>query len=166
MSLRFPCVVLVGALLQAGCGPASEEPGDRLGLEVFMSRAVADELGAFQIVVLPEGRSRRCADLQRTCLNQSVKSSEPLVIESAEGKTGRALIFPSQLSGGNQELGVKMPVGRNYLLYIEALSRSTPPRLLGSSCNYVEAVNGTDNGMVLTQYINLTSVECNPTFPP
>jgi hypothetical protein len=167
MSPRSSCFLLLSALLAAGCGTSSDVPGNRLGMEVYMSRAVADELGAFQVVVLPSGRSRRCADLQRTCLNQSVKASDPLVIEAADGKTGRALLFPTQLSSaGSQELGVDVPVGRDYVVVIEALSRATPPRFLGSSCNYLEAVNGTRNEPLLAQPITLTSVECDPTFPP
>jgi hypothetical protein len=49
---------------------------------------------------------------------------------------------------------------------IEALSRSSPPRFLGSSCNYLGAVNARGNAPLIAASITLTESECNPTFVP
>ena len=164
MTPRTSLLVLLGATLAAGCGAEPSCPGASLGLDVLMDRAVADELGAFQVVVLPEGQSRRCAELQRTCLNQQVKANEPLVLQGPDGKKARALRFEAGLSGGAQELAVDIPVGRDYVVIIEALSRSSPPRFLGSSCNYLPEVSASQNNPVIAAPMTLTPVDCNPTF--
>ena len=166
MSPRTSLLVLLSATLAAGCGAEPASSGASLGLDVYIDRAVADELGAFQVVVLPEGQSRRCAELQRTCLNQQVKEDEALVLQGPDGKKGRALRFEAGISGGAQELAVDIPVGRDYVVLIEALSRSTPPRFLGSSCNYLESVSATRNEPLIAAPITLTAGECDPTFAP
>jgi hypothetical protein len=169
MTPRTCLLVLLGATLAAGCGAEPSSSGTRLGLDVLIDRAVADELGAFQVVVLPEGQSRVCAELQRTCLNQQVKADEPLLLQGPDGKKARALRFEAGLSGGaggSQELAVDIPVGRDYVVIIEALSRSSPPRFLGSSCNYLESVSASRNDPLIAAPITLTGGECDPTFAP
>lgn len=166
MSPRPSLLVLLGATLAAGCGAGPPSSGNRLALELSISRAVADELGAFQVVVLPEGQSRRCGDLQRTCLNQQVEPEEALVLQGPDGTKARALRFEAGLQGGAQELAVDIPVGRDYVVVIEALSRSNPPRFLGSSCNYLESVSATRNEPLIAAAITLTAGECDPTFAP
>ncbi|WNG35867.1 hypothetical protein F0U61_20950 [Archangium violaceum] len=166
MSPRTSLLVLLSAPLVAGCGAEPASSGASLGLDVHIDRAVADELGAFQVVVLPEGRSRRCAELQLTCLNLQVKQDKALVLRGPDGKEGRALRFEAGLAGGAQELAVDIPVGRDYVVIIEALSRSTPPRFLGSSCNYLESVSATRNEPLIAAPITLTAGECDPTFEP
>lgn len=166
MNPRTSLLVLLGAALAAGCGAESSSSSARLGLDVLIDRAVANELGAFQVVVLPDGQSRRCAELQRTCLNQQVKTDEALILQGPDGKKGRALRFNAVLSGGAQELAVDIPVGRDYVVLIEALSSSTPPRFLGSSCNYLESVSATRNEPLIAASITLTAGECDPTIAP
>lgn len=161
-----PFLLLLGATLAAGCGAEPPSSGNSLALELSISRAVADDLGAFQVVVLPEGKSRRCADIQRTCLNQQVQQQEALVLQGPDGKKGRALRFPAGLQSGAQELAVDIPVGRDYVVVIEALSRSNPPRFLGSSCNYLESVSAARNEPLIAAAITLTEVACDPTFAP
>ncbi|WNG25708.1 hypothetical protein F0U62_18045 [Cystobacter fuscus] len=157
---------LLGATLALGCG-APPESGTALGLELRLSQSVASAVGAFQVVVLREGRERRCADLQRACVQQQVKSDELVVIQGPDGKKGRALRFSAALSsGGTQELGADIPVGRDYVVIIEALSRDNPPRFLGSSCNYLESVSATRNEPLIAAPITLTAVECDPTIAP
>lgn len=166
MTPRTRLLALLGATLAAGCGAEPPSSGARLGLDVLIDRAVADELGAFQVVVLPEGQSRRCAELQRTCLNQQVEADEPLLLQGPDGEKARALRFEAGLSGGAQELAVDIPVGRDYVVVIEALSRSSPPRFLGSSCNYLESVSASRNAPLIAAPITLTGGECDPTFAP
>ena len=173
MSPRLPpslswCVLPSAALLLAlGCG-APAEPG--LGLELRMSQAVASEIGSFQVAVMAEDRTRSCADLQRTCLNQQVRSDELLQISGADKRPVRALRFTAALTGtapASQQLNVDIPVGRKYVVVIEALSRASPPRFLGSSCNYLESVSATRNEPLIAAPITLaTSNTCDPTFAP
>lgn len=166
MTLRTSLLVLLGSTLAAGCGGEPSSSGASLGLDVLMDRAVADELGAFQVVVLPNGQSRVCAELQRTCLNLQVKADEPLLLQGPDGKKGRALRFEAGLSGGAQELAVDVPVGRDYVVVIEALSRANPPRFLGSSCNYLATVSASRNEPLIATPITLTPGECDPTIAP
>jgi hypothetical protein len=166
MSPRPSLLLLLGTTLAAGCGAEPPSPGNRLALDLSISRAVASEVGAFQVVVLPEGKSRRCGDLQRTCLNQQVEQGEALMLQGPDGTKARALRFNAGLQSGAQELGVDIPVGRDYVVVIEALSRSNPPRFLGSSCNYLESVSAARNEPLIATAITLTAVECDPTFAP
>ncbi|WNG16146.1 hypothetical protein [Cystobacter fuscus] len=166
MSPRPFLSLLLGATLALGCG-APSEAGTGLGLELRMSQAVASEVGAFQVVVLRDGRERRCAELQRACVQQQVKSEELVVLQGPNGKKGRALRFPAALSeGGTQQMSADIPVGRDYVVIIEALSRTNPPRLLGSSCNYLDSVSATRNEPLIAAPITLTAVECDPTIAP
>ena len=163
MNLR-PSLLLLGATLALGCGAPSAGPG--LGLDIYLSRAVADELGAFQVVVLPDGRSRKCAELQSTCLNQQIKSTDALLIQGPDGKEVRAARFPVNLTSSAQQLELDVPVGRDYVVVIEALSRSSPPRFLGSSCNYLETVSATHNDPLIATPITLAANSCDPTISP
>jgi hypothetical protein len=161
MSLRKPALLLLAALSAAGCGAPSET---RLALDMSIEQAVADDVGFFQVVVLPEGRTRQCTEVQRTCINQQVDLDELLVLRSASGQEGRALRFSADLQGGTQGIAVDVPVGRNYLLVIEALSRGSPPQFLGSSCNYVDTVNANLNEPLLAAPLTLRNVACDPTI--
>lgn len=165
MNPRSLLRLLAGTTLLLGCGAPSSS-GRSLGLELLLDRAVADELGSFQVVVLPQGQSRRCADLQSTCLNQQVKPTDALLLQGADGKQSHALRFTADLSGGAQQLQVDVPVGRDYVVVIEAISKSSPSRFLGSSCNYLDAVSATHNDPLIAAPITLTANACDPTFPP
>ncbi|XXF80497.1 hypothetical protein P2318_12320 [Myxococcaceae bacterium GXIMD 01537] len=170
MSPRPSFLTLLGLTLAAGCGPAEPATeGARFGLELTVERAVAGQLGSFQVVVLPSGQSRNCTEIQRTCLRTQVKPDEPLTIRDASGRETRALKLGANIQGTTvrtQDLTVEVPVGRDYALVIEALSTDNPPRFLGSSCNYLREVNAGVNQPVLAAPMTLTTVECDPTFAP
>jgi hypothetical protein len=163
MSLRTPLLLLLGATL-AACGAEAPSSGARLGLDVMLDRAVADELDSFQVAVLPDGRSRSCTELQQSCLKERVRAEELLMLRGPNGKESRAPRFSVGLQGGVQELSVEVPVGTDYVVVIEAISRHTPPQLLGSSCNYLAQVNATRNEPLLAAPITLTPMPCDPTF--
>ncbi len=170
MSPRPSLLLVLGLTLGAGCGP-SEPPltGARFGLELTLDRAIAGQLGAFQVVVLPNGQSRNCTELQRTCLRTQVKQDELLVLRDSSGRELRALRLPANVQGTtirSQELMLEVPVGRDYALVIEALSTDNPPRFLGSSCNYLQEVNTGQNEPVLTAPMTLAEGSCNPSFDP
>lgn len=163
-------LALLGLTLTAGCGPTeSESSGARFPLGLVIDGAVASQLGAFQVVVLPNGQSRDCTKIQTTCLNQQVKLEDAVMLRDATGHEARALRIAANIQGTTvrtQDFTMEVPVGRDYALVVEALSADTPPRFLGSSCNYLQVVSAGQNPAVLTAPMTLTSVECNPSFGP
>lgn len=170
MSPRPSLLITVVSALAAGCGPVEpDSSGARFGLELTVEQAVVGQLGAFQVVVLPEGQSRDCTAIQRTCLRTQVKADEPLVLRDSSGRELRALRVPANVQGTTirtQGLMVEVPVGRDYALVIEALSSDVPPRFLGSSCNYLREVNAGQNEPVLAAPITLVDGDCDPSFDP
>jgi hypothetical protein len=166
MNPRLPALALLTLTLAAGCGGESSSDAAPFGVDLVMSQAVADEVGTFQLVVLPDGRQRVCTDIQKLCLRQQVKQDEALVLSDGQGAKGRALRFPANLTGSAQDVSIEVPVGRDYVLVIEAISRAAPPRFLGSSCNYLPEVNASRNDPVLAAPMTLNAVDCDPTFDP
>ncbi len=159
-------LALLTLWLATGCGPESSPDTGAFGWELLVDKAVADQASAFQIVVLPNGKQRDCAELQKTCLKQQVKTNEPLMLRDAKGSEARALRFLVNLNGGtSQDVTIEAPVGRDYALIIEAMSKTSPPGFLGSSCNYLtEGVKAGRNSPLLAAPITLTAVDCDPTF--
>ncbi|MBN1204641.1 MAG: hypothetical protein JXB05_06925 [Myxococcaceae bacterium] len=166
MSLRTFALPLLTLTLASGCGEAPPSDAGLFAVELSLSQTVAEQLAAFQVVVLPNGRQRDCEEIQKRCLREQVRQNEALVLRDGQGAEGRALRFPANLSGSAQDVSIEVPVGRDYALVIEALSGDTPPRFLGSSCNYLTEVNASRNAPVLAAPITLTPVECDPTFSP
>jgi hypothetical protein len=167
MNLRPPALALLALTLTAGCGEAPPSDGPRFGVEVLVDKAVAGELDAFQLVVLPNGKQRDCTEIQKTCLRDQVRQTEALMLKDGNGAEARALRFPVNLSGTgttSQDVSIEVPVGRDYALIIEALSGDSPPHFLGSSCTFLPEVNATRNEPVLATPMTLNSVACDPTF--
>lgn len=167
MNSRPFALALLALPLALGCGGASSSNTAFFGLDLVVDKAVADQLGSFQVVVLPRGKTYDCAEVQKTCLRQQVQPNDPLVLSDGKGFEGRALRFPVNLSGvsaTSQDVSIEVPVGRDYALVIEAVSNDAPPRFLGSSCNYLPEVSASQNNPVIAAPMTLTSVDCNPTF--
>lgn len=154
----------LGVLL-LGCGPDTGSDTLPVGLEVTLSRAVASQVGAYQVSVLKDGTKRNCAELQRTCLSTQVEPDALLELRDGNGKSGRTLRFPSAAGGAAMGLAVDVPVGRDYALVIEALTADTPTRFLGSSCNYLRVVNVGQNATLVAAPIELNPQDCDPVFP-
>jgi hypothetical protein len=155
--------------LAAGCGEDSTPGSGRFGWELLVDKAVASQLSAFQVAVLPGGKQRNCTEIQKLCLRSQVKLDELLVLHDGKGAEGRALRFPVNLSGTgvtSQEVSVEVPVGRDYVLVIEGISADSPPQFLGSSCNYLQEVNASRNDPVIAAPMTLTTVACDPTIGP
>ncbi|WP_233595732.1 MULTISPECIES: hypothetical protein [Corallococcus] len=159
------CLLLTWGAVLGGCGPEAAPDAMPVGLEITLSRAVASQVGAYQVAVLKDGAKRNCTELQRTCLSAQVESGALLELEDADGKSGRTLRFASAPGGASMELAVDVPVGRDYALVIEALSADTPTRFLGSSCNYLREVNAGRNAALVAAPIELTEQACDPVFP-
>ncbi|CAM4441940.1 hypothetical protein HRD49_10920 [Corallococcus exiguus] len=161
--MRRPTLLMLALL--AGCGPDATSEALPLGLDITLSRAVASQVGAYQVAVLKDGTKRNCTELQRTCLSSQVSSSDLLELKDADGNSGRTLRFPSAPGGAAMGLSVDVPVGRDYALVIEALTADTPTRFLGSSCNYLRVVNSGTNATLVAAPIELTTQSCDPVFP-
>jgi hypothetical protein len=162
----FPSALLV-LTLAAGCGEESSPGEARFGVDLLVDRAVAADLSSFQLAVLPDGQRRNCTEIQKLCLSQQVKVSELLILRNSQGSQGRVLRFPVNLTGTgvtSQDVTLEVPVGRDYALVIEGLSQDNPPRLLGSSCNYLPEVNASRNDPILAAPMTLISVDCDPTI--
>lgn len=169
MSPRTLLSLLWGVTLCAGCGVPEEAPDEGLGFELRMSQAVASDVGSFQLVVLRDSPELQCDKLQSRCLREQVRTQDLVLLEGPDGKKARALRFSAALTEGYQSTRVGLPVGRDYLVIIEALSRTSPPRFLGSSCNHLRTVSATGNPNLVTNEINLANapaVDCNPTIEP
>ncbi|NOK19898.1 hypothetical protein [Corallococcus carmarthensis] len=161
--MRRPALLILALL--SGCGPDVAPAPLPLGLELTLSRAVANQVGAYQVAVLKDGAKRNCTELQRTCLSTQVDPGDLLELKDADGNTGRTLRFPSAPGGAAMGLAVDVPVGRDYALVIEALTADTPTRFLGSSCNYLREVNSGTNATLVAAPIELTPQACDPVFP-
>ena len=168
MSPRPLPLALLALSLAAGCGGDAPAGSGHFGWELLVEKAVADQLSAFQVAVLPNGKQRNCTELQKQCLRSQVKLDELLMLHDGKGAEGRALRFPVNLSGTDsttQEVSIEVPVGRDYALVIEGVSTDNPPQFLGSSCNYLPEVNANRNTPVLAAPMTLTPVACDPTIP-
>ncbi len=169
-------LVLVGPSLAFGCGGgdgdvSSEDPGgNRLGFEIHASRAVLGDVGAFQLSLRKSNGGRNaCAGLTQTCLHEQVQLSE-LVSFTAAGGSARALRVGVRLTaeGEYQTQNVELrdvPVGRDYGLVVEALTRTDPPQLLAISCSPGIEVRRGENALVIAQPLDLPDggpVACNP----
>ncbi|HYH99463.1 hypothetical protein [Hyalangium sp.] len=167
MSPRTVPFALLVLTLAAGCGEEFSPGEARFGVDLLVDKAVAADLSAFQLAVLPNGKERNCTEIQKQCLSLQVKANELLILRDGQGTQGRVLRFPVNLTGSgvtSQDVAIEVPVGRDYALVIEGLSQDNPPRLLGSSCNYLPEVNASRNDPILAAPMTLLSVDCNPTI--
>ena len=154
---------LAGSAAFFGCGGGEanldQGPGGAVGFEIFVSRAWLDQIGAFQLALVKNGSQYSCEELQRTCLIEAQLPADALVrVEDADGKSHRALIVPVDLqtSGSSRVQDTTLrnvPVGKDYKLIVEALSKESPPRLLGSSCTLNVEVRTGNNERVSTNPI-------------
>ncbi len=152
----FACLVLL-----ASCGPAvGPDDTGGFGLDLFISRAVADRVGAFQVAVLPNGRSFDCNELVKTCLKGQVSAEQLAKVTGPDGKPHPVALFEATLGDGGtvvtQDVVVGgIPVGKDYAVVIEALTRDSPRRVLGSSCNYQPEIRTGSNERLIANAIKL-----------
>ncbi len=164
--------LLASALFATGCGeaPGGGEGGD-VGFELYVSRAVIEEVGAFQLSLRKKGSgSNACTGLTQGCLRDQLDSLNELVsFTNSEGRDARAMRVSVSLTteGEFQTQDVVMrdvPVGRDYGLVVEALSKSDPPQLLAISCRPNVEVRR-ENTLILAQPLDLPEggpVACDP----
>jgi hypothetical protein len=134
-----------------------------------VQRAAFDQIGSFQVAVVTNQPANvpDCAAAQKKCLVSQIEPTALARIAGADGKPHLAAIFPSTLGdGGTQDLNVSgIPVGKDYAVVIEALSRTSPPTLVGSSCNFVKEISSGKNTTLIAGAITTDAgVACDPRF--
>ncbi|MGA9520206.1 MAG: hypothetical protein WBV82_02005 [Myxococcaceae bacterium] len=178
---RMCALSAAAALGLASCdGGGDSGPGEAaLGFDLYVSRAVMDHVGAFQFALLRDADKYDCAQITSTCLNDNENVGEDAIVplKDARGDPHPALVFSAELLGPNdggsrtQDVMLRgVPVGGDYQLVIEALSRSNPPRLLGSTCHRVVEVRAGENPRITPNPIKLVTPdggvdEANPGIP-
>lgn len=156
--------VLAAALLVCGCGPA--EP--TLGFDVSIS-ALTQDIGSLQISILTRGSKIDCDAVTQNCLVTQFPADRFVRVKDAAGTEHQALTFPLNLkpSGANsaQDVSVQgIPVGKDYAVVIEALSKKSPPELAGSSCTFISEINPGLNPTAVANVIKPPTVPlaCDP----
>ncbi len=152
------------------CGPRENAP--QLEFDFVVSALLADMISALQVSVVTKGQSLGngdCVAVQATCLVNQVSANRFIRVQDANGAERRALVFPLNLTAGattsSQDVTVQgIPLGRDYGLIIEALSKDSPPMLAGSSCNYLQEITAGSNPKKLAITIRPLSppVNCDP----
>lgn len=150
------------------CGP----PQPQLQFDFVLSALLADQISSLQVSIVSEGKklgAGNCVAVQSTCLVDQITADRFLRVQDANGVEHKALVFPLSLkpSGGNsaQDVTVRgIPPGKDYGLVIEALTKDTPPKLAGSSCNYLQDISPGTNPTKLAIPIAAlkTPVACDP----
>lgn len=167
MSRRLACTLALVSL--CACGPETHEPGFDLTLAV--TRGLLDQIGAFQVSVVTSDATLDCVAVEKKCLVGQVDASRFIPVRDASGKQARALLFPIKLVAGTpntQDISVQgVPLGKDYAVVVEALSKDSPPRLAGSSCNYVREVTAGTNAAIFAHISLLTpAASCDPRVTP
>lgn len=161
--------LLCTALLSlTACGPAGA-PGDGFDIQLVVSRGLLDQISAFQIALVTQGASLDCVAVQKACLKDQVAASRFVPLKDAAGAPQKALRFPISLTPGTpntQDASLRdLPLGRDFALVVEALSKDAPPRLAGSSCNYVKELTAGTNPTVFAKIEMLpTPASCDPSL--
>ncbi|MEW5739657.1 MAG: hypothetical protein AB1938_12060 [Myxococcota bacterium] len=162
-------LLALGTLAFLGCGPAAA-PGDGFDIQLVVSRGLLDQISAFQVALVTQGASLDCVAVQRACIKDQVDSARFVPVKDGAGMTHQALRFPISLTTGTpntQDVSLRdLPLGRDYALVVEAVSKDSPPRLAGSSCSYVKELTAGTNMTVFARVEMLaTPASCDPTLP-
>ncbi len=162
------------ALVLVACGPAPRATEPQLAFSFAISAALADTIAELQVSLLSRGKSLAggdCLEVQKTCLvsRSDVTTDRFIKVQDASGAEHLALRFPLNLTAGTtnstQDVSLRgVPLGKDYALVIEALSKGNPPTLVGSSCNQLAEVTAGENPKVLAIAIKplMVPVACDP----
>jgi hypothetical protein len=162
--VRATLPALALGLAFAACGPGdAREPG--FDLTLATSAGLLDFISGFQVAVVTKGSSLTCAEVQLSCLKDQVEA-----VRFVRLKVGAASVparfFPLATDGSTQDLTLAgLPVGTDYALVIEAISREPTPRLAGSGCTQVPKLVSGVNALVTVHVAQLDPfAPCDPTI--
>lgn len=153
------------ALVLAACGPESQAPA--FPIELYVTAGLLDEISSFQLSLVTRGSTLDCVQVQRSCIKDQVDANRFVKLKDAAGKETQAVVFPISLTAGSpntQDVSLKeLPLGKDFALIVEALSKEPTPRLAGSSCNYVKELTAGMNAAVPARIEKLsTPASCDP----
>lgn len=161
-------IVLLSVFALVACGPAAHEPsGPRFPIELFVSAGLNDELSAFQISLITNGSTLDCVTVQKSCVTDQVSADRFVPLKGDDGQPHPSRTFQLNLMTGapsSQDLSLTgVPLGKNFALVVEALSKDSPPQLAGSSCNYIRELSAGTNAAVTARIEKLSpSAACDP----
>lgn len=152
-------------LLLPACGP--QETGPAFPIELYVTAGLADQLIGFQASLVKSGSALDCVTVQKSCVKDQVEASRFVKLKDQAGHEGLGVFFPLSLVAGtpsSQDVSLKeLPIGKDFALVIEAVSKDAEPKLAGSSCNYLKELTAGTNSTVLAKIEQLTpSAACNP----
>jgi len=153
------------ALTLCACGPA--ETGPTFPIELYVSAGLNDQLSAFQVSLVKSGSGLDCVTVQKGCIKDQVDATRFVKLKDAAGKDVNSLNFPLSLTAGmpsSQDVSLKeLPLGKDFALVIEAVSKDATPKLAGSSCNYIKELTAGNNAAVFAKIEALSpSAACDP----
>lgn len=153
------------AFLLCACGP--EASGPPFPIELYVSAGLLDQISAFQLSLVTQGSSLDCVTVQKSCIKDQVDPSRFVKMKDANGKDLAARTFPITLTAGTpntQDVSLSsVPVGKDYALIVEALSKEPTPRLAGSACNYLQTLTAGNNPAVFAKIEVLNpAAACDP----
>jgi hypothetical protein len=157
--------LLLALLSLSACGP--HEGAAPFPIELYVTAGLNDQLSAFQITLVKSGSSLDCVTVQKSCIKDQVEASRFVKLKTAGGSEATALTVPLSLTAGmpsTQDLTLRdLPIGKDFALVIEALSKDTTPKLSGSSCNYLKELTAGTNAAVNAriELLNPTAA-CDP----
>lgn len=158
---------LLAVLVLCACGPQATE-GEGLKFDFTIAAGIGDTTSGLQVSIVNRGMSLSCADVQNNCLVDQVGRDRFVQVRDKNGDTHLALTFPLALTAGNpstQNVSVGgIQPGTDYAVVIEALSKDSPPKLAGSSCNYVKQISAGNNAQLIAATIvpPAMAVGCDP----
>lgn len=157
--------LLVLALVLAGCGPESQVPA--FPIELYVTAGLLDDISSFQLSLVTRGSTLDCVQVQKSCIKDQVDATRFVKLKDSAGKDAQSVVFPISLMTGSpntQDVSLRdLPLGKDFALIVEALSKEPTPRLAGSSCNYVKELTAGTNPAVAARIEVLTpAASCDP----
>lgn len=155
-------------LLLSACGPAA---GGGLDFQLFVQAGLLDVISGFQVALVKSGTTLDCVAAEQTCLKGQVDAARFVPLRDSKGVQKKALFFPITLVAGTpntQDVSLEgLAPGKDFAVIVEAVSRDTPPRLSGSSCNYVQQISVGTNASVTAHLGTFTTpVTCDVRIDP
>lgn len=157
--------LFVLALVLAGCGPETQAPA--FPIELFVTAGLLNDIQSFQLSLVTRGSTLDCVQVQKSCIKDQVDANRFVKLKDSAGKEGPAAVFPISLTNGSpntQDVSLRdLPLGKDFALIVEAISKEPTPRLAGSSCNYVKELTAGTNTAVAARIETISPFAgCNP----
>lgn len=155
-------------LLLSACGPAA---GGAVDFQLYVQAGLLDVISGFQVALVKGGSTLDCVAAQKTCLKGQVDAARFVALKDAKGVQKKALFFPIRLVAGTpntQDVSLDgLAPGKDFAVIVEAVSKDTPERLAGSSCNYVQQLSVGTNATVSAHLETFTPpVTCDVRIDP